>query len=269
MLRKTILLILAFCFVSASYAFNIKGLTKKKDKAPDIDVVTWVGQEADNLPMDVDGVVIFRPNIMNEDGRVAVGGSVALPSVNQLQAFISGYVCANDMLDSETEDAIDGVDFDKKRFSVYREIREGEYQKASVYRFITDYSFADGKMIFSTHDINIEYKEKGILTRKVNIEKLKPATNERHRELIEGFNLANSRIVDGISRAIRESKSLKVTHWTEIKAGKVVKGMNETEVRLIGGTPRSINPSGDRTQWMYSNDFIVIFTDGIVTNVIQ
>lgn len=269
MLRKTILLILVFCVASASYALNIKGLTKKKDKAPDIDVVTWVGQEADNLPKDVDGVAMFRPNTMDEDGRIAVDGSVALPSINQSQSFISAYVCANDMLNSDTEDAIDAVDFDKKKFSVYREIREGEYQNVSVYRFVTDYSFADGKMFFTTHDINIEYKEKGIITRKVAIEKFKPATNERHRELIEGFNLANSRIVDSISKAVRENKNLNVTHWAEIKAGKVVKGMNETEVRLIGGTPRSINPSGNSTQWMFSNDFIVIFTDGIVTNVIQ
>ena len=63
--------------------------------------------------------------------------------------------------------------------------------------------------------------------------------------------------------------NLEVKHWPEIKKGIVVKGMNEAEVRLIGGSPRSINNTGERVQWMYSNDFIVIFTNGMVSAVIQ
>ena len=66
-----------------------------------------------------------------------------------------------------------------------------------------------------------------------------------------------------------KAKPADVTHWTDIKAGKIVKGMNETEVRLISGAPRSVSPLGESMQWMYTNDFIIIFTDGIVSNVIQ
>ena len=273
---------------SVCWGLDIKGLTRKKDKTPDIDIVTWLGQEVSGLPNDVDGVKIFRPNTIGDDGRIRVDGNVALPAKKQSQGFIAAYIYASDNLGDA--DRIDAVDYDGKSFSVYREIREGEYKDAAVYRFVTDYVFSDGKMSFSTYDINIEYKEKGILPRKISIEKFKPATNERHRELSEGFSLANSILIDDMAEAALEeildrcskwqlvqveirwclvTKPVDVTHWTDIKAGKIVKGMNETEVRLISGAPRSVSPLGESTQWMYTNDFIIIFTDGIVSNVIQ
>lgn len=267
MLRKSILLLLVSCMASVCWGLDIKGLTRKKDKTPDIDIVTWLGQEVSGLPNDVDGVKIFRPNTIGDDGRISVDGNVALPAKKQSQGFIAAYIYASDNLGDA--DRIDAVDYDGKSFSVYREIREGEYKDAAVYRFVTDYVFSDGKMSFSTYDINIEYKEKGILPRKISIDKFKPATNERHRELSEGFSLANSILIDDMAEAALEAKPVDVTHWTDIKAGKIVKGMNETEVRLISGAPRSVSPLGESTQWMYTNDFIIIFTDGIVSNVIQ
>lgn len=261
MLRKTVLA-LALCVCVCSWA------DKKKGKAPEVDLATWAQEEAARLPEEVDGVKIFRPNSMDKDNKARVTGFVDLPGVSRDQAFIAAYIFANESLDPET-DEVETVDFENKRFVIYREVADGEGKNAMVYRYTTAYQFTDNMMTFASYDINIEYKEKGIIPRKLNIEKFKPAANERHKEIVESFALSNSRDIDGMARYARENTKLKVTHWADIKAGKVVKGMNEAEVRLIGGSPRSINPSGNRTQWMFSNDFIVIFTDGIVTNVIQ
>lgn len=248
--------------------FSSSTFLKKKSTEPQADLATWAQEEAGKLPEEVNGVRIFRPNSMDSDGRARVTGFIDLPGVSQTQGFIAAYIYANEILDKET-DEIQAVDFDNKRFVVYREVSDGEGKSAAVYRYSTAYQFTDDMMTFSSYDINIEYKEKGILPRKIAAEKLKPVTNERHKELVESFSLANSKIVSDILNYTVAHKYLKVTHWPEIKAGKVVKGMNEAEVKLIGGEPRSVNPSGNRTQWMYSNDFIVIFTDSLVTNVIQ
>ena len=175
---------------SVCWGLDIKGLNRKKDKTPDIDIVVWLRHEVSGLPNDVDGVKIFRPNTIGEDGRISVDGNVELPAKKQSHGFIAAYIYACDNLGNA--DRIEAVDYDAKSFSVYREIREGEYKDAVVYRFVTHYVFSDGNMSFSTYDINVEYREKGILPRKINIEKFKPATNERHRELSEGLSLANS-----------------------------------------------------------------------------
>lgn len=269
MIRISILLTLALFSSSPLYSLDIKGMMKKKDKAPDIDVVTWTASVADSLPAEVDGIRVFRPGSNDNDGNPVVKGDVNTGNVNAADAFTAAYICVKDMFDPESKDAVEAVDYDNHAFTVFREIHEGEYQNSVTYRFMTNYAFADGKMSFSVYDINIEYKEKGILPRKVNLAKLKPATNDRHGELLEGFNITNSRVIDRIAKAVGESPAHNVTHWSDIKAGKVVKGMNEAEVRLIGGTPRSVTPWGDGQQWIYSNDFIVIFLNGIVTNVIQ
>lgn len=33
--------------------------------------------------------------------------------------------------------------------------------------------------------------------------------------------------------------------------------------------PANVNNSGNREKWLYSNDFIVVFTAGVVSTVIQ
>lgn len=240
----------------------------KKPTEPEIDLVTWARQQSEQMPAEIDGIRIFRPNDKDADGKIRVTGFMDLPGVDTSHGFTAAYVAVADRLNPET-DEVQTVDYDNRRFVVYREIVDGDGKDAAIYRFTTACQFTDGMMTFSSYDINIEYKEKGLIPRKLNIEKMKPATNERHKQLVEGFSTANSRSLDEVVKYIVGNKDIAVTHWDEIKQGKVVKGMNEAEVKLIGGAPRSVNRSGDRTQWMYSNDFIVIFSGGIVTNVIQ
>lgn len=243
-------------------------LAAKKEKRPEIDLATWATQEASKLPEEIDGVKIFRANDMDSDGKARVTGFVDLPGLDTTQGFVAALIYVADNIDREL-DEITIIDFDNKRFVVSRQLPDGEGKDATVYSYNSAYQFTDGLMTFSSYDINIEFKEKGIIPRKLDIEKFKPATNERHKEIVEGFSLANSRIIDGIVKYAVANPDIRISHWDEIKDGTVVKGMNENEVKLIGGSPRSVNKSGKRLQWMYSNDFIVIFTDGIVTNVIQ
>lgn len=243
-------------------------VSAKKEKQPEINLADWAIQEASKLPEEIGGVKIFRVNDTDADGKARVTGFVDIPGLDTTQGFVAALINVSDNIDRGV-DEISIVDFENKRFVVSRQIPDGEGKNATVYRYDTAFQFTDGIMTFCSYDINIEFKEKGIIPRKLDIEKFKPATNERHKEIVEGFFLTNSRIIDGIVKYAIANHDIKISHWDDIKDGTVVKGMNEAEVKLIGGKPRSVNQSGNRLQWMYSNDFIVIFTDGIVTNVIQ
>ena len=45
--------------------------------------------------------------------------------------------------------------------------------------------------------------------------------------------------------------------------------MNETEVMIAAGRPISVREQSSKTLWMYSNDFVVVFTDKIVSSVVR
>lgn len=264
MLRSLIVVTL-LTLSSAAWSAIIK---IKKDKGPEIDPVTWVVQKGDTLPSTIDGIRIFRPMTTDADGNPIVNGSILLKGIGKEQAFIGAFVKTSADLDREFE-SIRDVDFNAKSFTVDRQVVTGEGGSQAIYRYQTTYSFKDGAMDFTSSDINIEYKDRGILNRRLPVGKLRPATNERHRQLLEDFSEANSMIAHDMTAYAAQHPGLKVTHWDDIARGVVVKGMNQTEVRMIGGEPRSISGQPSREQWMYNNDFVVIFSDGIVTNVIQ
>ena len=68
---------------------------------------------------------------------------------------------------------------------------------------------------------------------------------------------------------IKTSSIPQISHWKEIKAGDVVKGMNESEVKLVFGRPYNERKTGKRIKWMYEDNSVVVFTDGIVSTVIH
>ncbi|MCM1452406.1 MAG: hypothetical protein NC102_09100 [Clostridium sp.] len=246
----------------------IPACAKDDKKKSDIDLVTWANEQTSKLPDEVDGVHIYRVNGFDTDGKARVSGFVDMPGLSKEKAFQAAYISVADNMDTET-DAIEAVDFGAKKFVVTRVIADGEGKNAATYAFSTAFSFDDGLMNFVTYDINIGFKEKGLISRKMQIEKMNPAAKERHMQLVEGFAFASSKMIDDILKNAEENASLNVTHWDDIKAGNVVKGMNQAEVTLVGGKPRSVTKSGNRVQWIFTNDFIVIFNDGIVTNVMQ
>lgn len=228
------------------------------------DLIEW----STKLPDEVDGVKIFRVNGNDSNGSATVVGFIDLPGIDKKKAFVGALMGINEAINPET-DEIDAIDFDNMRFSVFRQIPDGSGKNALIYRYVTAYQFTDEMMTFSSFDINIEFKERGIIPRKLDIEKFKPSSNNRHKDIVESFHIANSKAINDIVNYINGNNDTEVTHWSDIKAGVVKKGMNATEVIMIGGKPSIVSPSGKRVQWIYSNDFIVIFTDGVVTNVIQ
>ena len=71
------------------------------------------------------------------------------------------------------------------------------------------------------------------------------------------------------NKVIITKDELTLDGWKEIKAGDVVKGMNESEVKLVFGRPYNERKTGKRIKWMYEDNSVVVFTDGIVSTVIH
>ena len=101
------------------------------------------------------------------------------------------------------------------------------------------------------------------------IEKLKPQEKEQHKNVVETFSYVNSKFLQEMVEYVKSAQNQPVTHWEEIETGDVVKGMNETEVKLAAGRPSTVREQGNKTRWMYSNTFVVVFTDGVVTTVVM
>lgn len=257
--------ILVLVLTAVAFAMPASAKKEKADKK-DIDLGEWVKQQAEALPAEVDGVRIYRPSTQN--GKAVVSDIIDLPGISPRQAFIAALIYAREKLDPEFEQ-MGKVDFDKYRFIVSLAPVSGEGKEQATFSYDQAFQFTDDILSFQASDIVVGYKEKGFLPRKLEAEKLKPATNARHKELVEEFALLNSGYLAAMMNYIRENPAIEVTHWNEIRNGNVIKGMTPAEVTLIAGKPANINDSGNRVKWLYSNDFIVVFTNGVVTNVVQ
>lgn len=242
------------------------GMTAKDDNAAD-NLSQWAESELAKFPETVDGIKVFYPSL-DENGKLSVSDIIDIPDNTQSDIFTNALVYIYDNYDPENE-AIESIDYGSNRFIIARRMKQGSGGKTTSYEYISAFQIADGLMSFISYDIRAEYREKGILPRKLDIEKLKPQENPRHKELVEEFSFLNSKFLKEMSNYISSTEAEKVTHWNEIKNNQAVKGMNKTEVKLALGRPYSEREMGKRTKWMYDNNSVVIFTNGIVTTVID
>lgn len=236
-----------------------------KDNKPADDLGQWAESELAKYPETVDGVKVYYP-APDEDGKLSVSDLIDIEGKSKTAIFTNALVYIYDNFDSENE-VIESIDYESKRFIIARKLKQGSGKNTTAYEYISAFQIADGILSFVSYNIRAEYREKGILPRKLDIEKLKPQENARHRELVEEFSFLNSKILKEMSDYISSTTPESITHWDDIKEGNAVKGMNKTEVKLALGCPYSERVSGKRTKWMYDNNSVVIFTDGIVTAV--
>lgn len=241
-------------------------LTAKDDKSTD-NLSQWAESELAKYPETVDGIKVFYPS-PDENGKLSVSDIIDIPDNTQTGIFTNALVYIYDNYDPENE-AIETIDYDSRRFIIARRMKQGSGGKTTSYEYISAFQIADGLMSFIAYDIRAEYREKGILPRKLDIEKLKPQENPRHKELVEEFSFLNSKFLKEMADYISSTKAENITHWNEIKDNQAVKGMNKIEVKLALGRPYSEREMGKRTKWMYDNNSVVIFTNGIVTTVID
>lgn len=228
---------------------------------------TTTAKEEEPIAVFSDEVKIYKPENTN-DGTIAVSDVIDIPNRSKDEIFTGILSFIYNNLNTETE-AIEKVDFDNQRITLFRKLKQGEYKDATTYEYLISFQMGDNMLSFIASELKAEYKEKGFLPRKLDFEKLKPTEKERHKELIDEFSTLNSQYLHSIAKHVATTKPETVTHWSQIKAGKAVKGMNKTEVIMTLGRPAIERTTGTREKWMYGNEYVIIFTNGIVSSIID
>lgn len=237
-------------FVSIAATAQVNGETS---------LSSWV----EEFPESIDGVKIFSPQM--ENGVIRISDLVDFKDRDRDRVFINALSDIRSNADGMMEE-VENVDVSGRRIKVRRQSPSPEGD--ATYNYSVAFQLADDMISFLIYDISISYKERGIVPRTQQIEKLKPKENRRHKELVDGFVVNASKYINRVAEAITADSAQKVTHWTEINNGTVVKGMNPTEVLMVRGKPSSVRTSGNRIKWMYGNERVVIFTDGLVSTVL-
>ena len=263
-MRRRFLLMSLSLLVAALPAFADDGDAKADGSG---DLVGWVEENAGRGPEEIDGVKIFRPT--ETDGKQMVSDIFEVAGMDKMTIMAKALAYCTDVLDKETE-IIETVEPASARFVIGKVLTAGEGRNAATFTCHIAFQAGDGILSFACYDLTASYKEKGILPRTLAFEKLKPAEKSQHKEMVEAFSIANSRFLKEVFDFVATGECQPVTHWAEIEACEVVKGMNETEVKLSIGRPAHVsNAGGGRVKWMINNSFVIIFTDGVVTSVIR
>lgn len=227
----------------------------------------WAAEELAKYPEKVEGMTVFYPEL-DENQQLVVSDIIDVPGQSEVQIFTNALVYLYDNLDPETE-SIESIDYDSHKFIIARKMKQGSGKTTTAYEYILAFQMTDGLISFACYNIDAEYREKGILPRKLALEKLKPQEIERHKELVIEFSSLNTKYLNDIAKYATETKPEVVSHWENIENKEAVKGMNKTEIKLIFGRPVSERITGKRTKWMYADNSVVIFTNDIVTTIIE
>lgn len=220
---------------------------------------SWV----EEFPESIEGVKIFSPQM--EDGVIRISDLVDFEGRDRDRVFVNALSDIRSNAEGTVEE-VENVDANGRRIKVHRQSPSPGGD--ATYNYSVAFQMADNMISFLIYDISISYKERGIVPRTQQIEKLKPKENRRHKELVDGFVVDASKYIGRVSEAITANSAQEVNHWAEINSGTVVKGMNQTEVLLVRGKPSSSRTSGNRIKWMYGNERVVVFTDGVVSTVL-
>lgn len=262
MIRLLASAVIILATAAGASAFNI---IKKNDTGV-LDYKAWA--DTAGVAREVDGIALFYPETTNE--TVTINGAIDVPGRSASQIFLGALNYAIDNLDKEDEhEALGEIEPSEQSFTLRLYTKQGSNNTEVIVTRLVRIKALDGRMAFTVSEIDIKHRERGVIPRTQAIEKLNPANNNRHRELVGIAVEAISRYIDTIARAASESSDFSVSHWKEIQNHEVVKGMNPFEVKLSFGLPVTRRDNGDRARWVYPRNVIVLFENDIVYRVIE
>ncbi|MDE6484522.1 MAG: hypothetical protein K2L14_03910 [Duncaniella sp.] len=261
------IVISTFAAILAVVQVSALDLFKKKNSEP-VNYNAWRDTTALTM-VTAEGLPMFYPETV-EDGQAVVRGEFSLPGRTSEQIFLGALDYAVSHLDAEDEhEQIGEFNEADKSFMIRRYSKQGSNNTETVYRCLVLVKAETGRLLFAINEIDVKYREKGLIPRTLAFEKLKPADNSRHRELVELFAELTGAYFHSLSEAAAGSGSLSASHWKEIREKEVVKGMSELEVKLAVGMPLATRDNGDRIRWVYPDNYIVLFENGKVVRVVE
>jgi hypothetical protein len=203
------------------------------------------------------------------DNRVVVSEFVEFEGLTADQIFINSLLYAIDQGSRELEN-IEKIDFRLKRFVIKQQVLSTTYASTgTLYKYTTQFQIDDNTLSFLSHNITFEAKTILGEVRSTPFERLDPDKKNKDKVYLDEFISGNTRFLEAMFEFIKTNEYPAVTHWDELIAGKLVKGMNKTECTLLCGKPVNIRDTGTKIRWMFNNDFIVFFENGVITSIIK
>lgn len=255
------LLTAVVCFQASALKLKIK-----KDTKPRLDYTEWIALS--DVPAQEDGVKIFYPLTEPVDSMTVYTGELVAEGLTGRQVLLAAMVYAVDNFDTDNGEGFSAIDYDGNKASMSLKTTCGTNSREATYMRDISLEASDGLLRFRISGINIRYREKGLIPRTLPMEELHPESNSRHNELVMELTRLTSVYLDAMSKYISTRGDISAPHLSKLKDGKVLVGMNPDEVKLILGAPWEVRKSGEKLRWIYGNETVVIFVDGVVSRVV-
>lgn len=266
-MKKSLLFILVAVALLPAFEAQAFKLKLKKDPKPRTDYTAWVASK--DLPEETDGVRMFYPQTVGEDSITVIAGSIPVKGLTAEQVMLAAMVYAAENFDEEKQERFSSVSYPDKEFAVDLSTTMGANNKEATYSRLLTVKAGNGRLDFTVGDIKVRYRQKGIIPRTVDVETLHPGSDTRHEELILELSQVVSEYLGKMAKYASSRPDIKATHYDEMKDCSVVKGMNMDEVTIAKGPARDVRRSGERTRWIYDNEYVIIFTNGTVTKIVE
>lgn len=257
------------------YAIKIK---LKKDPAAALDYEAWV--KSADLPSEVEGISQFYPvstSVLDDDGNIVdttavIRGCCTVRDMTDTQIFLAAMVYASDnfVREGNVKDGFESIDYDNNSFVAFMKSSQGSNSNETSYSRKIRFSAIDGSLCFEVFDIDCRFRDKGIIPRTLRLEKLHPDRNKRHEELVKELVKVNSEYLSLITDYVNSRMDICSPNFNLLKKGaEITEGMNSDEVTILLGPPVNKRKSGERVRWIYANDYVLIFTDGVVSKIVE
>ncbi|MDE7152868.1 MAG: hypothetical protein K2O00_00315 [Muribaculaceae bacterium] len=277
MKRHIILLSLALIFLVPLRVNAIK-IKLKKDPGSVIDYGAWVSSSS--LPSEVEGIKQFYPEsrpVVDDDGNIVdtiavIKDCCKVNDMRDTQIFLAAMVYASNNFERKenAKEGFESIDYDNNNFVMIFKRTQGTTSNETTYTCNIKISADDGSLCFEIFDIDCRFREKGLIPRTIPLEKLHPDRNKRHEELVKELVKVSSGYISDMMDYVNTRKDIVSPNYNLLKKkSDVAVGMNEDEVTILLGPPMNKRKSGERVRWIYANDYVIIFTDGIVSKIVD
>lgn len=108
-----------------------------------------------------------------------------------------------------------------------------------------------------------------IFTKAIPIEKLNPMKKRTHALFLESFFDSDRIYRNEFIKQLKAEKIMPITHMDEIVNYEVVTGMNEDECLFALGKPGLTSKNTKETQWVYNDSRYLIFTNGVLSIILD
>lgn len=208
--------------------------------------------------------------VTTSDGKRVINGFIDFSSSDE-DIYANSLKWSINNLCEKGRDHIFDVKIEKKIFSFDTTLEEYENGKTKIsFVFKGNIKVSNQKLVFSLYDI--QYKMGGItgFVSGTDFDKLNPDKKPKHKEIVNSFQTLASQMLNKLFDDIIQNNCKSVTHWKNIDFQRPEEGMNDDECLIAFGKPSNIfEDSKGQIQWSYGMNFILIFSNNILTTIIK